>query len=121
MISISRELLLPACLIIGIAGCSPWQTLELETYLAEPEYIKDRGFYGILVTTIFGDTYEGYVLEESDSERLVIEIKAPIPSERPGGHSLSRDDPWRNHRRSGVVISIAKDEVKAIKVWTPIY
>ena len=97
--------LLPLCLVLAISGCSPWQTLELSDYLQSPNHIKELAPDGIRVTTIYGELYEGMVSEESNAERLVVQLR------RPGSE--------RN--LSGITISIPKAKVSAIQRWMRIF
>jgi hypothetical protein len=91
--------------MLTAAGCSPWQTFRLKEYLERPDQIKEDAPFGIRVTTIYGDTYEGAVLKESDRDRLVMEL-----------HEPGSDAKW-----SGMVLSIPKDKVKAIQRYVLIY
>ncbi|SRR5258708_7669850 len=99
MRSFPRRYFLILPLMLAIAGCSPWQTLNLNEYLERPDLIPKIG--PIRVTTIYGETYEGGALKESDRERLVMELS----------------EPGNDSKLSGIVVSIPKDKVKAILRW----
>jgi hypothetical protein len=86
-------------LMLPVSGCSPWQTVNVSSFLEYPE----RG--AIRVTTVYGDTYEGGVRDETTKERLVMELR----------------DPSDNSRLSGIILSIPKEKVTQILRWVPIY
>ena len=53
--------ILTAALMLSNSGCSPWQAVEVDSYLDHPERAPIR------VTTVYGDTYEGGVRNETTS------------------------------------------------------
>jgi len=75
----------------------------MNEYLQGPELIGEGG--PIRVTTIYGDTYEGKGMKDSNRERLVMEL----------------GEPGSDSRLSGMILSIPKDKVKEIRKWVPIY
>jgi hypothetical protein len=90
-------------LMLAVTGCSPWQKLSMNEYLQGPELIGQGG--PIRVTTIYGDTYEGKGMKESNRERLVMELV----------------EPGSNSKLSGMILSIPKDKIKEISQWVTIY
>jgi hypothetical protein len=91
--------ILTAALMLSNSGCSPWQAVEVDSYLDHPERAPIR------VTTVYGDTYEGGVRNETTRDRLVMDLS----------------DPDDSSKLSGMILSIPKEKVKRILRYVIIY